>query len=273
MKKISVIITHFRKPDVLRLCIRSVQKALKDIDSEIIVVDSMTMSQTVMMMREEFDTLLYIQNRENTGYAKLVNQGIRHSTGEYLLVLNSDLVSEPDAISKMIAFMDQHQDVGMLGPRLRYFNNEHQQSFFRFYTPWTILARRTPLVRLRRFSGIESDFLMKSSSTDEIQTPDWIMGSSMMTRRSVVDQIGGMDEGFFMYFEDVDWCRRVWHNGHKVVYLPEAVMYHYLGRASKSGFGIFDALFNRHTRWHIKSALRFFMKYRNLGIVQTKHNI
>ena len=128
----------------------------------------------------------------------------------------------------------------------------------------TILVRRSFLGNIGPFKKILDDFLMTGTDTNKIQTPDWIMGSAMMVKRKAVEKVGLMDERFFMYFEDVDWARRFWHNDYKVVYYPEAIMYHYHQRESKSRLGIFDALFNRKTRWHINSGIKFFIKYRNL---------
>ena len=92
---------------------------------------------------------------------------------------------------------------------------------------------------------------------------------TMITRRGQtvhLEKVGMMDERFFMYFEDVDWARRFWHNGYKVVYYPNSIVYHYHGRGSKSRLGLLDAIFNRKTRWHIASAFKFFLKYRNLTV-------
>ena len=126
------------------------------------------------------------------------------------------------------------------------------------------MVRRSLRGGIKPFKRGLDEFLMADADPDKIQTPDWIMGSAMMVRREAVQKVGLMDERFFMYFEDVDWCRRFWHNGYKVVYNPGAAMNHYHQRESKSRWGILDALFNQKTRWHINSALKFFWKYRNL---------
>ena len=110
---------------------------------------------------------------------------------------------------------------------------------------------------------------MTDANPQKIQTPDWLMGSVLMVRREAINKIGPMDERFFMYFEDVDWSRRFWHNDYKVIYYPESVAYHYHQRESNSKLGILDAIFNKKTRWHIKSAISFFWKYRDLRRITT----
>ncbi len=134
----------------------------------------------------------------------------------------------------------------------------------------TILARRTPLGKLRRFRHIINDFLMLDTDPNSIQAPDWLLGAALLVRTKAMEEVGLMDERFFLYFEDVDWCRRFWHAGYKVVYYPQAVFYHYYERAS-SRWGILDIAINQKTRWHIASAIKFFLKYRNLGRIPTPH--
>ncbi len=234
-------------------------------DREIIVVDSMTMHETQLMIHERYPKVIFLPFQENIGYSRCVNAGLNRAEGQYILIINSDVIITPQAIDHMLAMIKQHPDIGLLGPRLLNFNDTPQRSYFRFYTPSTILARRTFLGKLPYFKKVESHFLMDDTDPSQIQTPDWIMGSVMLTHRKAIEKVGYMDaKNFFMYFEDVDWCRRFWHNGYKVVYYPQVVMYHYLGRASKSKFGIFDIIFNKQTRWHITSAITFFIKYRTL---------
>lgn len=239
MLRLSVIIVNYRTPELLRLCLMRLREHAQAIDYEVAVIDN---------------------SNDNIGFAQGVNKGLAQTTGEYRLILNPDALVTPGALEKMIAYMDAHQDIGILAPRLLYYNGEHQQSYRRFYRPFTILAQRTPLGHFSYFKRISRDFLMEDTDPSKIQTPDWVLGAVMLVRASAIEKIGRMDERFFLYFEDVDWCRRFWHNGYKVVYFPDAIFYHYYPRAS-SRWGILDAVFNRTTRWHIASAVKFFVKY------------
>lgn len=264
--ELTIIITHFKNPQMLELCLSSILKSLKNANFkyEILISDSMTDAETKRMVCDRFSHLKFIEHPENVGYSVVVNDALKISRGEYILILNCDVIPQENSIEKMFNYIKDRTKVGMVGPKLLHFNEQHQQSIFRYYTPSTILARRTPLGKLPYFKRIEAEFLMKDVNHNEIQTPDWIMGSSMMISRTALEKVGLMDnDNFFMYFEDVDWCRRFWDNGFVVVYYPNAIMYHYLGRGSKSKLGIFDAIFNKKTHWHIKSAINFFWKYSN----------
>ncbi len=241
--KLSVIIVHYRTPELLRLCLQRLNEHLTDVEHEIKIVDN---------------------SNNNIGFARGVNQGLAETTGEYRLIINPDTLITKGAVQQMLAYMDAHTDIGMLGPQLLYFNGEHQRSYRRFYRPVTILAQRTPLKAFGYFKKISDDFLMHDTDPKKIQTPDWILGAAMLVRASALAEVGFMDDRYFLYFEDVDWCRRFWHNGYKVVYFPDAVFYHYYPRAS-SRWGLLDVILNKKTRWHLASALRFFRKYHTLN--------
>ncbi len=265
--ELSIIIVHHKTPELLKLCLNSIKKSADDIDCEVIIVDSATSRKSAELAKEKFPEAIFLPHKENLGYSHGVNLGIQKANGEYLLILNPDVVVAGDSIQKMINYMKKHSDIGMLGPKMLNFNGTVQRTYFSFYKPITIIARRTFLGRFKPFKKALYDFLMVGSDADKIQTPDWLMGSAIMVSRRAIEKVGGMDERFFMYFEDVDWARRFWHNNFKVVYYPEAVMYHYHQRESKSKLGLFDPLFNKKTQWHIRSAVKFFWKYRNLAKV------
>ncbi len=262
--KLSIVVVHFRKPELLKLCLDSIKNTVKLTDYEIIVVDSMSSRASQQLMRERYPEIKFLPFSENLGYARGVNIGLQQATGEYILIMNYDIIVPEHSLDAMVSYMEANRDIGMLGPQIRYLNDTLQNSYFRYYTPATIIARRTPLGKLNYFKKISDDFLMTDTDPNQLQTPDWIMGAMMLISRTAYEAVGGMDERFFFYFEDVDWCRRIWHAGFKVVYYPKAMIYHYLGRGSKSGLGIFDIFFNTKTRWHIKSAIKFFWKYRTL---------
>jgi len=265
--ELSVIIVHHQTPELLKLCLNSIKKTVRDINHEVIIVDSATSRKSAELMKEKFPEAIFLPHKENLGYSRGVNLGIQKAKGKYLLILNPDVIVVGDSIQKMLDYMKKHSDIGMLGPKMLNFNGTAQRTYFGFYKPITIIARRTFLGRFKPFKKALYDFLMADSDVDKIQTPDWLMGSAIMVNKQVIEKVGGMDERFFMYFEDVDWARRFWHNDFKVVYFPEAVMYHYHQRESKSKLGLFDPIFNKKTRWHIKSAIKFFWKYKNLAKV------
>ncbi len=268
MIKLSVIVNHYRTPEILKICLRSIKENLKNADFswEIIVTDGATIEKTTEMMEDHFSDIIFIPFEENVGFGKLVNAAIERSKGEYLFIINADIIIEEEkAIEKILEYIEKNKDVGMVGPKLLNVNNTVQQSCFRFYTPFTVVCRRTSLGRTFIGKKVLNNFLMKdvfdkNNATEPIPV-DWLMGSAMMVRRSNLEKVGVFDENFFMYFEDVDWARRFWENGLKVVYFPNSVMYHYHFQSSKKR-SLFDSLLSKYARIHIKSALKYFAKYK-----------
>jgi len=260
--ELSIIITSYKNPAVLRLCLESLKKNIHCKNFENLVVDSSTEEDTEMMMREEFPEVKFFPHSANIGFAKLVNEGLRRAKGEYILILNADIVIENKSVDLLLEKLKRHPEIGIIGPKLLNFDGKVQSSCFRFYTPLVILYRRTALGKLG-FSRRKIDkFLYKDKDLEKPQKVDWLMGSSMMTSRKKVEQVGPMEENFgFMYFEDVDWCRRFWENGLEVVYFPHSRMFHYHGKGSASQTALKSILLNKLTREHIKSALKYFWKY------------
>ena len=180
--------------------------------------------------------------------------------------MNADIIiSEEKAIEKILDYLEKNKEVGMVGPKLLNVNDTIQQSCFRFYTPLTVICRRTFLGRTFLGKKVINKFLMKDVfSQKNITEPisvDWLMGSAMLVRQSDLEKVGVFDENFFMYFEDVDWARRFWKNGLKVMYFPKSKMYHYHFQSSKKK-SFFSSLLTKYARIHIKSALKYFVKYK-----------
>ncbi len=266
--KLSIIVNHYRTPEVLKICLKSIKENLSDagFDWEIIVADSATIEKTEEMMEENFSDIVFIPAKENIGFGKSINIAAKKARGEYFFIVNADiLIEQEEAIEKLLSYMEKNSEVGMAGPKLLNVNNTIQQSCFRFYTPLTVICRRTALGKTFFGKKTLNYFLMKDIfDKGEITEPipvDWLMGSAMLVRKSDLEKVGVFDEDFFMYFEDVDWARRFWESGLKVVYFPESVMYHYHFQSSKKK-SLFDSLLSKYARIHIKSALKYFIKYK-----------
>lgn len=264
--KLSVIINHYRTPEVLRNCIRSVKNDLADAGFgwEVIVTDSATIEKTELMMADEFPDVTFIPAADNIGFGKSINIALARAKGEYHFIINADIViDEAGAIGKMLDYMAGHPEIGMLGPKLWNINNTWQQSAFRFYTPMTVLYRRTFLGRTPWGRKDLDMFLMKDVFARDVTEPipvDWLMGSAMLVRKEDLEKVGGFDERYFMYFEDVDWARRFWENGLQVIYYPKVTMYHYHFQSSKKG-NILQSAFNRYARIHVQSAIKYYKKF------------
>ncbi|MBI2463060.1 MAG: glycosyltransferase family 2 protein [Candidatus Spechtbacteria bacterium] len=292
---LSIIITHYRTPNVLKLSLEYFQRACAQLEpgenSEIIVADSGTESSTRDMMagfcsslvigeehlersevtrgelnrtKSKGNSILYLPEEKNVGYAKAVNRGISIARGNFIFVANADLIASDATIFKtLLAYMRENPDVGIVAPRLLNFNGTVQHSAFRYYTLATIIARRTFLGKTSWGKKLLKDFALEDIMA-HIAKPipvDWLMGSALLIRKSALDKVGLLDETFFMYMEDVDWCRRFWDNGYKVIYNPEASAHHYHFQASKKTGGLLDLLLNPYTRMHARSAFVYFKKY------------
>lgn len=233
------------------------------------MTDSETIEKTSDMMRYDFPQIIYLTEDKNVGFAKSVNRGIQNARGDFFLLINADvMITEKEAIPKMLAYIAQHDDIGILGPRLLNINGEHQPSCFRFYSPQTILARRTPFGKTPWGKKELTRFLPEPPA--DPAPADWLMGSAFLIRKEAHDQVGPMDERYFMYLEDTDWCRSFWEKGWKVVYFPKTFFYHYHFRASKGTNPIIDVFTNKYTRIHMLSALKYFRKY---GLKVPKYGI
>jgi len=274
--KLSVIVNHYRTPEILKICLRSIEKNLKgaDFDWEIILADIATIEKTAYMMEEIFPNVIFLPTKENIGFGKAINIAFQKARGDYIFIVNADvIIDEEKAIEKLMDYLEKNEKTGMVGPKLLNVNGTVQQSCFRFYTSLTVVCRRTFLGKTSSGKKILDKFLMKDIFTEkEINKPvpvDWLMGSAMMVRKKDLKKVGGFDERFFMYFEDVDWSRRFWENGFKVIYFPAVRMYHYHFQSSKKK-SLLDSLFSKYARIHIASAIKYFSKY---GLKNAKHGL
>lgn len=260
--KLSFVITHHRTPELLNLCLRSAKEAAVDLEHEILLLDSEAQEETGEMIKSRWPEIKYFPFEKNTGYARIVNVGLRQARGEYVVILNADLVVEKDSLIKMLEYLAANQKVGLLGPQLLNFNGTVQESCFRFYRLPTIIYRRTFLGKTAWGKKELSRFTMQDFDHQSTKEVDLLMGAALMVRRQALTEVGLMDERFFLYFEDTDWCRRFWAKGWRVVYFPAARMHHYHGRLSKKTEGLADLFFNKYTWIHIISAIKYFWKWR-----------
>jgi len=213
------------------------------------------------LLAEQFSTVKLIAFAQNIGYARGVNAGLKIAQGDFLLILNPDIIVTAGAVQSMIEYLTKHPTTGLIGPQLLSFNGQPQNSCFRFYKPLTIFYRRTFLGGLPGGKTELDFFHLNDQAKSTTLEPDWLMGSALLTTRQAVERVGLMDERFFLYFEDVDWARRFWENGYRVVYQPSAKMFHYHQRRSRAGLDVFDVLLRKEARWHIISGLRYFIKH------------
>ena len=259
---LSIIITSYKNPQLLKVCLDSLKQCAQEgISFEIIVADSATEEDSEMMMREDYPEVSFFAFKDNVGFQALVKKGFEQSRGQYILMLNSDIIVNPDSVRELLSVIKADSSIGMVGPKLLNFNGTLQYSCFRFYKPFTIVYRRTMLGKFAFAKKHLDWFLMKEYDHQTPQEVDWIMGSAIMLSRSAIEKVGLMDPRYFMYMEDVDWCRRFWEAGFKVIYYPLVTMHHYHGKGSAKG-GVLHSLFSSRLTWiHISSGIKYFRKF------------
>ena len=195
-----------------------------------------------------------IANTENVGFTRGNNQGLAVSRGRYVLFLNPDTELAADALASMLAFAEANPQVGILGPQLRYGDGAMQSSRRRFPTMATFFVESTIVQQWWPRNRVLSRYYMLDRPDDAVSQVDWVVGACMLARRAVLDKIGGFDEGFFMYSEELDLCQRAVNAGWQVVYYPPALVTHYEGKSSE------QVVAARHVRF-FSSRVRYVRKY------------
>lgn len=265
---LSLIILNYKSRGLLKQCLKGLLQLHLSITTEIIVVDNHSNDGTDEMMPAEFPSLRYIRSPRNVGFAAGNNLGIREASGRYLLIMNPDIAVFGNVFEHMVEFLEKHPAVGMCGPKLLNPDGSAQTSCRMFPTVRTILYRRSPLGKLPSAREHLRKFLMRDWDHKENRPVDWILGACMLVRRSAMEKVGLMDERFFLYFEDVDWCRRFWQCGYEVWYLGQtAELVHYHRQLSAESPGL-SGVFSYVTRLHIRSGIQYFLKYRGSPLPQ-----
>ncbi|TPW12609.1 MAG: family 2 glycosyl transferase, partial [bacterium] len=252
---VSVVIVNFRTPDDLLRLIESLKAGTPTgRPLEIIVVDNASGDDSPAKLRAAHPDVQLIESPSNRGFAAGVNLGLARATGEHLLILNPDIVVHPGSIDTLVDFMAAHPQAGLVAAKLLNPDGTLQPTCRTRYTLKTILLRRTILGRLFPNDRTLREHLMLDYDHATPRNVDWVAGACLMVRREALEEVGPMDERYFLYFEDVDWCTRMHRRGWGVWYVPGAVMTHGYRRASAGGF-------NRATQAHAESLLRFWEKW------------
>ena len=244
-KKLTVVIVSYNVRDYLVQCIDSVRKAIAGLDGEIVVVDNCSKDDTVNYLQEHFPEVRLIVNQENVGFARANNQAIRESASEYVLLLNPDTFVYENTVTSCIEFMDAHPKAGGVGVRmLTADGNPAPESRRAIPTPW---------VAMLKMLGFTRHYYMSKLPWDEPCQIEVVSGAYCMLRRKALDQIGLLDEDYFMYGEDIDLSYRMLHGGWQNWYLPYDII-HYKGKSTqKSSF--------RYVHVFYQAMLIFFRKH------------
>jgi GT2 family glycosyltransferase len=253
--KLAVVIVHYNASADLDRCLESLTACAPRFAHEIIIVDNASQDEGLAEVHRNYREFRWVFSQENTGYSRGVNLGMEQVEAEYYLVLNPDIVVQPGALDRLVEFADQSPRAGIIGPQLLNEDGSLQESCRRFYTLNTLLLRRTFLGKIFPNSETVRRYLMQDFDHQSSRPVDWVLGGCILVRRSAMDRTGPMDERFFLYFEDVDWCYRMWQAGHEVLYTPDARFMHRHRRDSARG------TFNRTFWMHLGSLISFYEKW------------
>lgn len=271
---LTVSIVNYNTRNLLKDCLKSVYESIRGIKFEVIVVDNNSTDDSLEMIRKEFPWVTLIENGGNVGFAKANNQALNRGKGRFFLLLNSDTVLLPNSVNKMVNFMDRHPKVGAVGCRLVFPDGTPQPYIGKFlnlpsalWTEFLGFFNVKALVRspkwkkwLAKYFGsivgktinLYLSYYLEDGKT--VQEVDRVSGACMLVRRETIKDVGLLDENFFMYAEDTDWCFRMRQRSWKIYVLPEVKVVHYVGQSP-------GETFTRTSPERYKSTCYFFKKY------------
>jgi GT2 family glycosyltransferase len=228
MVPLSIIIVNWNTKEFLLPCLSSIFEKEKGISREVIIVDNGSQYGNVNEVKNTFPLVHLIENEKNLGFAKAANQGLQKASGRYALLLNPDTQVKDGAIERLVSFMDAHSDVGVAGAQLLNADGSKQNSIANFPSLGTELLNKSLLRWLfpKKFPGKEGNY------SEPIEV-DSVIGACLMVRRDTLDQVGLLDEDYFLFLEETDWCYRMKREGWKVYHIPQAEVYHFQGKSAE----------------------------------------
>jgi GT2 family glycosyltransferase len=258
---VSAVIVTYNSRGVVTSCIDAIRAHSDGPSCEIFVSDNASADGTADFIAATYPDVVLVPRARNDGLSAAINDGVAASSGRNVLVLNPDARVTPGAIATLSRYLDEHPDVGVVGPKLLDDDGTLQLSCRAFPGYATaIFNRYSLLTRLLPGNRYSSDYLMRDFAHASVRDVDWVSGAACMLPRRVFDAVSGWDAGYFMFNEDVDLCRRVHDAGHRVVYVPDAVVYHAIG-VSKSASA--KLIVERH-----RSMWRYYRKHMRENVAQ-----
>lgn len=253
---LSVLIVTYNSAGFIGACIDALRRTVTGHSFEVVVADNASTDGIVPLIRARYPELRVIEMGANTGFARACNRAIAESSGRHVLLLNGDTEVLPGAVDALVAFLDGDPARGVAAPRLLNTDRTDQGTARAFPTPAAaLLGRRSPLTRAFPRNRWSRRFLtgLEHQGREPFRV-DWVSGACMAVPRAVVDRVGGLDERFFMHFEDADWCRRIGDAGYQVHCVPEAEVVHHEG-GSRRGWPL-DQVVHFHY-----GAYRYYVKH------------
>lgn len=234
MTDLSIIIVNYNVKEFLKNLLHSIKKASQNISTEIIVIDNASDDGSIEMLREKFPEVKLISNEKNLGFGKANNIGLKLAKGKFILLINPDTLVSEDTFIKLIGFFETHPDAGMVGCKILNPDGTLQLACRRsFPGPWTSFTKVTGLSNLFPKSKLFARYNLTYLDENQTYEVDAISGSFMMMKKEVYEKVGGFDEQFFMYGEDLDLCFRIQKAGYKIYYVHTTQIIHYKGESTK----------------------------------------
>jgi GT2 family glycosyltransferase len=246
---VSIIIVNWNTREDLLCCLASVGEEVRGVTGEVIVVDNGSGDGSAEAVRRAHPQVIVIENEGNLGFARATNQGLRRMKGRYALLLNPDTRLKAGAVERLVSFMDSRMEAGVAGGQLLNGDGSRQNSIANLPTLATELLNKSLLRRLfpDRYPGKELRF----PGPIEVES---VIGACMLVRRAAMDAVGLLDEGYFLFLEETDWCCRMRLGGWKVFHVPDAELYHLQGRSAESSIAMAKVEYCR-------SRYRYFRKH------------
>jgi GT2 family glycosyltransferase len=231
---VSVVIVSYNTVKLVDACLRALHSAVGRSSYEVVVADNASSDETVQMLRQQWPTVRVLEMGANLGFARANNRAFAESTGRYVLLLNSDTEPLEGALDELVAFLDTHPGAGVAAPHLLNSDLTDQGTARAFPTPAAALfGRKSWLTRMFPGNRWSQRYLVgRQHQGDSPFAVDLVSGACLMVRRDIVSRVGPLDEGFFMYWEDADWCRRIGNAGYGVYCVPAARVIHHEGQSS-----------------------------------------
>lgn len=267
MVDVNIIVVNYKMKSAIERCFSSLLADLvgETLSVRIVVVDNASDDGIKEWLKEKFPTVECIVQEKNFGFGAAQNVGLRSIEAKYHFVLNPDTYFFPGGqlVRRMYDFMEARPTVGIIGPKIIYPDGSLQYSCYRFPTFWQPLFSRTHFGARGAGKRLNDHALMKDFDHKKTRPVDWIMGSAMFVRGAAMKAVGVFDDRFWMYYEDSDWCRRMWESAWSVYYVHDMLLEHVHGRGSAKVPGIWRALMkNKLARVHLASWLKYMWKWR-----------
>ena len=261
--KLSIIILNYNTKNLLRLCLKNLLSLDLQFPHEIIVVDNASKDNSSEMMKNIYPQITLIKSEKNIGHARGNNLGIKKASGNYILIINTDIIFTKSAdLEKVLDYMDHNPKIAIVGPKLINGSGSIQNSCYRRYNFFTPIYRRTPLGGLKFARHDLQRHLMWDFDHMQTKEVDWILGACMFIRKDFLHKFGFFDKNFFLYFADYELCDRAKNAGYQVYYFHDTKIVHYHKRESAQGaiWAGLGSFLNYTTRVHIKDWIRYLIK-------------